>query len=80
MRRDLFALTDAVAVVTGAAGLLGREHCRALAAAGATVYACDRDAESARAAVQELGAHHRGLGLDVTDAEGLVDLREQILR
>lgn len=80
MISELFSLADTVAVVTGAAGLLGREHCRALAAAGATVYACDRDVESARAAVQELGTHHRGVGLDVTDSESLVDLREQILR
>jgi NAD(P)-dependent dehydrogenase (short-subunit alcohol dehydrogenase family) len=62
--------TDAVVVITGAAGGIGRALCRRFAADGAAVVAVDRDAAALTAWVAELGPKHRAIVADVTDAAG----------
>src|SRR5882672_9794592 len=49
-----FDLTDKVAVVSGALGLLGREHCAALAAARARVVVTDLSADGLGALAERL--------------------------
>jgi NAD(P)-dependent dehydrogenase (short-subunit alcohol dehydrogenase family) len=67
-----FSLDGKVAVVTGGAGGIGTEYCRALATAGAKVVLADLDGEraaSAAAALSDEGLQVVGVEADVTSEE-----------
>ena len=76
---DKFSLTGRVAIVTGALGLIGRNHCRALADAGASVVVADLNEAAAQTFAAELGDAHVGIGLDVTSEEHVKQARDRIL-
>ena len=72
-------LEGKVAVVTGALGLLGREHCRALADAGARVVLTDIDGAACARVAPEFGKGALGIGADITSEGSVKALRDQVL-
>jgi len=80
---DKFDLSGQVAVVTGGAGLLGREFCRTLAEAGAAVAVVDLNAEAAGKVTADLSAagyRVRAIPTDITNPDSVNDLLTTILK
>ena len=78
---DTFSLDGKVALVTGGAGLYGRQIVEAVAQAGAKTFTASRNLESLEAAAEAL----RQAGLDVTalaydqgEEASILALRDQI--
>ena len=80
MKRDIFGLEGKVAIVTGGAGMLGREYCQALAEASVHVVVADLRGDAAKEHANWLNAkgHPKAVGIetDVTDkfsVQGMVN-------
>lgn len=79
---EKFSLKGKTALVTGGAGLLGKEFCLTLAQAGAVVYAADLNAEAVEAVADTLratGYTAHGIRLDVTDSTSAASVIDQIV-
>lgn len=76
--RNLFDLSERVAVVTGGVGLLGQHYARGFAECGARVVVADLNDKSCDAQAAELveqtGANCIGIGFDVADPKSVSDL------
>ena len=75
----LFNLEGKTAIVTGATGLLGRQHCLALSEAGANVVVCDLDIEKCEEVAQSLLTKSIGVRIDITNYDSIMRLKELVL-
>lgn len=75
----MFSLKNKTAIITGAIGLLGKEHCKALSEAGANVIVADITEKKCDEFAKTLETDSIGIEIDVTNKESLEKARDKIL-
>lgn len=75
----IFNLSNKTAIVTGALGLIGKEHCKALSEAGANVVVADLDEKLCVEFANTLSTKSIGFSIDVTIPGSLKKCRDKVL-
>jgi len=76
---NLFSLKNKTAIVTGALGLLGKEHCKALSYAGANIIVCDTDRIKCEKFAKSLKTKSIGCFLDLRDEYSIKETKSIVL-
>ncbi|OGU63096.1 MAG: short-chain dehydrogenase [Ignavibacteria bacterium RBG_13_36_8] len=77
---EIFSLKNKIAIVTGALGLLGKQHCYALSEAGANIIVTDLDEKKCEEFAESLQTESLGMELDVTKPESIKKLRDMVFK
>ena len=75
-----FDLKDQVIVITGGAGLLGKEHAIAINKCEGVPIIADLDLNQAQKVAQEIGGNAVAVQLDVTNEKSINDLLNSLLK
>lgn len=82
--QNFFDLKNQVVLITGGAGLLGRQHTRAIAAYGATPVVLDLFEDRAKDFAAQIATEYNvptlGLGLDITQESQIIRVKDEVLK
>jgi NAD(P)-dependent dehydrogenase (short-subunit alcohol dehydrogenase family) len=76
---NIFSLEGKVSIVTGALGLIGKEHCKALSEAGSAIVVADLDGNACSEFAARLGNDSIGLSLNVASKGSVADANDKII-